>query len=49
MNNNDYLRKVLRLQTLGPESEELKALQQHRADVEDILRKHFSQCSPTIR
>jgi hypothetical protein len=49
MNKNEYLREILRLQTLAPESEELKALQQHRADVEDILRKHFSGSSPTIR
>jgi hypothetical protein len=49
MNNNEYLRETLRLQTLAPESEELKALQQHRTDVEDTLRKHFNESSPTIR
>jgi hypothetical protein len=48
MNNNDYWYEILRMQTLAPESAELKALQKHRADVEGILRKHFSQSSPTI-
>lgn len=49
MNNNEYLHEILRLQTLMPESNELKVLQKHRVDVEGILREHFSQCSPTIR
>ena len=49
MNDNQYLEAILGQQALTPESEELKALQQHRSDVEDILRKHFSQSSPTIR
>lgn len=49
MTANDYLAKVLASQTLGDDSEELKALQKHRAEVEKILRDHFEDCSPTIR
>jgi hypothetical protein len=49
MNNNDYLYEILRLQALDPKSDELRALQKHRADVEGILRAHFSQSAPTIR
>ncbi len=49
MNNNDYVYEILRLQTLAPESDELKALQKHRADVEGILLEQFSKSNPTIR
>lgn len=49
MNTNEYLQKVLSAQTLGQDSDELKALQQHRADVEAVLRQEFKDCSPTIR
>jgi hypothetical protein len=49
MNTNEYLQKILAAQTLGTDSEELKALQEHRADVEALLRKEFKDCSPTIR
>jgi tRNA nucleotidyltransferase (CCA-adding enzyme) len=49
MNNHEYLQEILRLQTLTPQSQELKELQKHRADVEGILLEHFSQSSPTIR
>jgi hypothetical protein len=49
MNTNDYLKNVLSSQTLEDGSDELEALQGHRADVEALLRKHFDDCSPTIR
>lgn len=49
MSTNDYLKKVLASQTLADGSSELKALQEHRADVEELLRDHFTDCSPTIR
>ncbi|RJR45240.1 MAG: hypothetical protein C4576_12380 [Desulfobacteraceae bacterium] len=49
MDANDYLRKVLASQTLQDDSEELKALQSRRAEVEQLLRDHFDDSSPTIR
>ena len=49
METDKYLQLVLKSQTLVPGSEELEALQQHRADVEALLREHFEECSPTIR
>jgi len=49
MDTNEYLQKVLASQDLPDDSVELKALQSHRKDVEDLLRKHFAKSSPTIR
>jgi hypothetical protein len=49
MDNEKYLKEVLKSQTLSSDGPELAALQQHRADVENLLRKHFSESSPTIR
>jgi hypothetical protein len=49
MDKEKYLQKILQSQTLSPDSEELKALQGHRADVEALIRKHFDKSSPTIR
>lgn len=49
MDIETYLRKVLALQTLSDDSQELKALQGHRAAVEKLLRENFDSCSPTIR
>src|SRR5437899_1372028 len=49
MTNNEYLSVILTAQTLGEESDELKALQERRAEVEKILRDHFQESSPTIR
>jgi len=48
MNTNEYLQAVLKLQTLSPDSDELKNLQEHRAKVEGLLREHFEESSPTI-
>ena len=49
MDKNEYLQKVLKSQTLASDSEELKTLQKHRVDVEELLREHFNKSSPTIR
>jgi hypothetical protein len=49
MDNDKYLKDVLDAQTLEDDSEELKKLQQHRKDVEKLLREKFSDSSPTIR
>jgi len=49
MTINDYLSKILASQKLGDESDELKALQERRAQVEKFLCAHFKSSSPTIR
>jgi len=49
MEKEKYLKEVLKSQTLSSDGPELTALQQHRADVEKLLRDHFSESSPTIR
>jgi hypothetical protein len=49
MTANEYLAKVLSAQTLGSNSPELKDLQERRAEVEEHLREHFDDSSPTIR
>jgi hypothetical protein len=49
MTTNEYLYEVLKAQTLAADSEELKALREHRGEVEALLRDHFAECSPTIR
>ncbi len=49
MTNNEYLEAVLKSQTLAPESDELKALQEQRKKVEKLLRERFEKSSPTIR
>ena len=49
METEAYLQSVLKSQTLAPDSQELKDLQKHRANVEETLREHFDECFPTIR
>jgi len=49
MSANDYLYDILASQALGDESDEVQALQKHRADVEKLLCDHFKGSSPTIR
>lgn len=49
MDNEKYLKEILKSQTLSSDGSELAALQQHRAEVENLLREHFSESSPTIR
>jgi hypothetical protein len=47
--SDQYLKDVLKSQNLAEDSDQLKALRDHRADVEAILRKQFEESSPTIR
>ena len=49
MITSEYLNEVLKTQILSDDSLEQKDLQAHRADVEKLLRKAFSETSPTIR
>jgi len=49
MTPNEYLKTVLELQKLADDSDEMKELQAHRADVEKLLRNEFATSSPTIR
>lgn len=49
MDTDYYLKKVLASQTFANDSDELEALQGHRADVEALLCDRFGDCSPTIR
>ena len=49
MTTTEYLTEVLKLQNLSDDSQELKDLQAHRADVEKQLREAFPDASPTIR
>ena len=49
MTDQEYLEAVLRDQTFAPGSEELKALQEHRKKVEELLRKPFDESTPTIK
>jgi hypothetical protein len=49
MTNEEYLVKILESQTLAPDGEEVKALRQHRDDVESLLLAEFEKSNPTIR
>jgi hypothetical protein len=49
MTDQEYLEEVLASQDLADDSLELKELQEHRKDVEKVLRDAFSESSPTIR
>jgi hypothetical protein len=49
MTETEYLEAVLRNQDLKDDSQELKDLQNERANVERLLRAGFPNCSPTIR
>ena len=49
MTNDEQLQVILRAQEVRPDSEEMRALQAARADVEGLLRSEFSAPSPTIR
>jgi hypothetical protein len=46
---NEYLKEVLVSQDLGDDSDEMKALQKHRAEVEKIIRESFKDTALTIR
>lgn len=49
MTDQEYLEALLKSQTLKDDSPELSSLQEHRAQVEKLLRDGFPKCSPTIR
>lgn len=49
MTADEYLKDVLASQTLGDDSDEVKALQKHRADVEKLIRDNFPNTALTIR
>ena len=46
MTADEYLREVLESQALGDDSDEIKALQKHRADVEKLIRDSFKDTRP---
>ena len=49
MTADEYLKDVLASQALGDDSDEVKALQKHRADVEKLIRDNFKDTALTIR
>lgn len=49
MTADEYLNDILASQALGDDSDEVKALQKHRADVEKLIRDHFKDTALTIR
>ncbi len=49
MTTADYLNEIIASQKLEDDSHELKELQDHRAEVEELLRSEFVDCTPTIR
>ena len=49
MTPNEYLAKVLSIQTLASDSPALKDLQERRVEVEEHLCEHFGDSSPTLR
>lgn len=49
MTADEYLKDVLASQALGDDSDEVKALQKHRADVEKLIRDNFPDTALTIR
>lgn len=49
MTIHEYLTAVLKAQTLTDDSGELSAIQQHRENVDKLLREQFADSSPTIR
>lgn len=49
MDPNDYLAKILDLQTFADNDPELEELRKRRQEVEGLLRDRFSQAGPSIR
>lgn len=49
MELEEYLKSILSSQTITPESEEMKSLEESREEVEELLRTAFSECNPTIQ
>jgi tRNA nucleotidyltransferase (CCA-adding enzyme) len=48
MTNTEYLQGILKAQSLSEDSDELKALQEKRKDVEKLLRSSFEESDPKI-
>lgn len=48
MDANEFLKKVLEQQTLSEDSDEVKAMEQHRDDVEKLLLAEFEDSLPDI-
>src|SRR5438445_12198559 len=49
MTADEYLNEILASQALGDDSDEVKALQEHRADVEKLIRYNLKDSALTIR
>lgn len=49
MTDTEYSELVLQDQTLSNDCDEIEELQNHRKDVDAILRSAFDDCTPTIR
>lgn len=49
MTDKEYLESILASQDLSDDSTELEEIQEHRKNVEKILRDKFSASSPTVR
>jgi len=49
MTADEYLQEILASQALGDDSDEVKALQKHRADVEKLIHDDFNDTALTIR
>lgn len=49
MELEEYLKSILSSQTIAPDSDEMKSLQESREEVEELLRAAFSESNPTIR
>ena len=49
MTTQEYLNSILAAQKLDENGDELKALREHRQDVESVIAEAFTDSSPTIR
>lgn len=49
MELEEFLKSILNSQTIAPDSDEMKSLQESREEVEELLRAAFSESNPTIR
>lgn len=49
MTGSDYLQEILKGQTIASDGPELTELRARRAEVDDLLKKHFDGSNPTIR
>ncbi len=49
MELEEYLKSILSSQTIAPDSDEMKSLQESREEAEELLRTAFEDSNPTIR